>query len=222
MFRLIKLHVSGELDACRDRILAHINIKPSSSSPTATGGDGSSSSPTDAGAESNGYFFSGANVLVFVEARTTVSKLAPLIALLHTRSRLSNTYQDLFQDCQRLFLQHRKLLNSEELGQFLTSARLAGSLASVMRSSSARAVELGSLEGQLQTQFFGSYDRIPQDALRSAVEGAGQRLYGALRPLIIREKDMDVLCEVVTVTHLLLPLSLSLSLFLSFCVSVSM
>ena len=135
----------------------------------------------------------------FVQHRALAAELAPLLRDLEQRAAddtEKGLYSTTLQEVQSAYYQQRHRMVFTDLSQYVADLSRSMELTGLTRAAVAALTTLCSLETQLFDQLF-----TPASAslLSSLLSSLASVLYTALRPVIIRQTSIDVLCEVVII-----------------------
>jgi len=126
----------------------------------------------------------------YIRFRTLASSLRPLCEEIEKRGR-RREYQALLSDCHYCYFQQRYKLLSGSVQQNILNLQQLPDLTSMIRSGCAYLIRICQNEHELYRLFFSTFST----AMRNMLEGFGDMLYTALRPLFIRAQEIDLLCS---------------------------
>ena len=135
----------------------------------------------------------------FVNHRSLAPQLAPLIRDIERRaadSPLKSLYSTTLTDVQQLYMQQRQRLVVTALNEYVATISKERELTALTRAAVSALLSLCSLETQLFDVLFSDVSRPLLSALLTSLASI---LYTALRPVVIRQTDIDVLCEVIII-----------------------
>lgn len=126
----------------------------------------------------------------YIKFRAVADSIRPLCKEIEKRVR-RREYLSLLGDCHYCYFQQRDLLLRKTVEETIRGYEKLPDLASMIRSGCAYLIRLCQSEYELYRLFFSTFST----AMRSLLEGFGDMLYTALRPLFIRAQDVNLLCS---------------------------
>ena len=198
LLRLVRQYVSESLHeaerndrADREKALLGRKAKEATSDVTASGAS-SQALPSDSGRQSSW-------LRSFVTHRALAPQLAPLIRDIERRaadSPAKSLYSTTLAEVQQLYLQQRQRVVVAALSEYVATISRERELTALTRAAVSALLSLCSLETQLFDVLFSDVSR---PLLSSLLTSLASILYTALRPVVIRQTDIDVLCEVISI-----------------------
>ena len=158
----------------------------------ATGSSSTSALSSDSGRQSSW-------LRSFVTHRGLAPRLAPLIRDLERRAAHAparSLYASTLAEVQQLYMQQRQKMVVAALSDYVATLSRERELTALTRASVSALLSLCSLESQLFDVLFSDASRPLLSALLTTLASI---LYTALRPVVIRQTDIDVLCEVIII-----------------------
>ena len=199
LLRLVRQYVSDTLIEAEksdkaDREKERLAKKSKEAANDAGGASGTSSSAlsSDGGRQSSW-------LRSFVNHRALAPQLAPLIRDIERRAAdapAKSLYATTLADVQQLYMQQRQRLVVTALSEYVASISKERELTALTRAAVSALLSLCSLESQLFDVLFSDLSR---PLLSSLLTSLASILYTALRPVVIRQTDIDVLCEVIII-----------------------
>ena len=135
----------------------------------------------------------------FVTHRALAPLLSPLIRDIERRAAEApgkSLYASTLAEVQQLYMQQRQRLVVAALSEYVATLSKERELTALTRAAVSALLSLCSLESQLFDVLFSDVSR---PLLSSLLSSLASILYTALRPLVIRQTDIDVLCEVIII-----------------------
>ncbi|KAD4584124.1 hypothetical protein E3N88_21725 [Mikania micrantha] len=172
-------------------IRAHVlSVLKSSTSQvqTALRGSGGSKSAVSEGVEAS---------IIYVRFKAAASELKPILEEIERRSSRKE-YVQLLTECHKIYCEQRLSLVKGIVSERISEFSKKESLPSITRSGCAYLMEVCQLEHQLFDHFFPSTSE-DISSLAPLVDPLCTYLYDTLRPKLIHETNLDILCELVDI-----------------------
>ncbi|KAL8253321.1 hypothetical protein R6Q59_037014 [Mikania micrantha] len=172
-------------------IRAHVlSVLKSSTSQvqTALRGSGGSKSAVSEGVEAS---------IIYVRFKAAASELKPILEEIERRSSRKE-YVQLLTECHKIYCEQRLSLVKGIVSERISEFSKKESLPSITRSGCAYLMEVCQLEHQLFDHFF-PLTSEDISSLAPLVDPLCTYLYDTLRPKLIHETNLDILCELVDI-----------------------
>nr|XP_043637301.1 conserved oligomeric Golgi complex subunit 3 isoform X2 [Erigeron canadensis] len=172
-------------------IRAHVlSVLKSSTSQvqTALRGSGGNKAAVSEGVEAS---------IIYVRFKAAASELKPILEEIERRSSRKE-YVQILSECHRIYCEQRLSLVKGIVSQRITEYSKKETLPSLTRSGCAYLMQVCQLEHQLFDHFFPSTSE-DISSLAPLVYPLCTYLYDTLRPKLIHEANLDVLCELVDI-----------------------
>eukprot|EP00899_Mesostigma_viride_P023426 jgi/Mesvir1/4268/Mv22228-RA.2 len=141
-----------------------------------------------------------ATSLLYVRFRAAAPELKPLMEEMAARGG-KEEYQQLMADCHALYCAERLALVAGVVQDHIHAYGSEQNLPSLTRLGCSYLIQLSQLEHQLVDHFFPT-SSVETSNLAPLMDPLCIILYDILRPMLITETDMDVLCELVDILKL--------------------
>lgn len=135
--------------------------------------------------------------VLYVRFKAAANEMKPVMEEIESRSSRKE-YSQILADCHRLYCEQRLSLVKAIVQQRISEYAKKEPLASLTRSGCAYLMQVCQLEHQLFDHFFPS-SSAESSNLASLVDPLCTLLYDTLRPKLIHEADLDLLCELVDI-----------------------
>ncbi|KAM0061722.1 putative oligomeric Golgi complex, subunit 3, cullin repeat-like-containing domain superfamily [Helianthus debilis subsp. tardiflorus] len=172
-------------------IRAHVlSVLKSSTSQvqTALRGSGGSKSAISEGVEAS---------IIYVRFKAAASELKPILEEIERRSSRKE-YVQLLSECHKIYCEQRLSLVKGIVSERISEYSKKETLPSITRSGCAYLMQVCQLEHQLFDHFFPSTSE-DISSLAPLVDPLCTYLYDTLRPKLIHEMNLDILCELVDI-----------------------
>ncbi|XP_071732124.1 conserved oligomeric Golgi complex subunit 3-like isoform X1 [Rutidosis leptorrhynchoides] len=165
-----------------------LSVLKSSTSQAQTALRGSSKTAVSEGVEAS---------IIYVRFKAAASELKPVLEEIERRSSRKE-YVQILSECHRIYCEQRLSLVKGIVSQRISEYSKKESLPSLTRSGCAYLMQVCQLEHQLFDHFFPSTSE-DISSLAPLVDPLCTYLYDTLRPKLIHETNLDVLCELVDI-----------------------
>ncbi|XP_050217227.1 conserved oligomeric Golgi complex subunit 3 [Mercurialis annua] len=172
---MIRSHVLSILKAASSQVQAAIR------------GTGSNKTSVSEGVEAS---------VIYVRFKAAANELKPVLEEIEKRSSRKE-YAQILAECHKLYCEQRLSLVKGIVLQRISEYAKKEALASLTRSGCAYLMQVCQLEHQLFDHFFPSSEDI--SGLAPLVDPLSTFLYDTLRPKLIHETNVDLLCELVDI-----------------------
>ncbi|KAI7747737.1 hypothetical protein M8C21_008300 [Ambrosia artemisiifolia] len=155
---------------------------------TALRGSGGSKSAISEGVEAS---------IIYVRFKAAASELKPILEEIERRSSRKE-YVQLLSECHKIYCEQRLSLVKGIVSERISEYSKKETLPSITRSGCAYLMQVCQLEHQLFDHFFPSTSE-DISSLAPLVDPLCTYLYDTLRPKLIHETNLDILCELVDI-----------------------
>ncbi|GAY37568.1 hypothetical protein CUMW_030040 [Citrus unshiu] len=135
--------------------------------------------------------------LIYVRFKAAASELKPVLEEIESRS-LKKEYVQILEECHKLYCEQRLSLVKGIVQQRISEFSKKETLPSLTRSGCAYLMQVCQLEHQLFDHFFPSSSE-DISSLAPLIDPLSTFLYDILRPKLIHETNVDLLCELVDI-----------------------
>ncbi|KAL8209381.1 hypothetical protein R6Q57_006113 [Mikania cordata] len=135
--------------------------------------------------------------IIYVRFKAAASELKPILEEIERRSSRKE-YVQLLTECHKIYCEQRLSLVKGIISERISEFSKKESLPSITRSGCAYLMEVCQLEHQLFDHFFPSTSE-DISSLALLVDPLCTYLYDTLRPKLIHETNLDILCELVDI-----------------------
>ncbi|XP_057864087.2 conserved oligomeric Golgi complex subunit 3 isoform X1 [Cryptomeria japonica] len=135
--------------------------------------------------------------VLYVRFKAAANEMKPVMEEIETRSSRKE-YAQILADCHTLYCEQRLSLVKGIVHQRITEYAKKEPLSSLTRSGCAYLMQVCQLEHQLFDHFFPS-SSAETSSLAPLMDPLCTLLYDTLRPKLIHEADLDLLCELVDI-----------------------
>ncbi|KAI3667095.1 hypothetical protein L6452_42140 [Arctium lappa] len=178
---------SRALGMIRTHVLAVLKSS-TSQVQTALRGSGGNKAAVSEGVEAS---------IIYVRFKAAASELKPVLEEIERRSSRKE-YAQILSECHRIYCEQRLSLVKGIVSQRISEYSRKETLPSLTRSGCAYLMQVCQLEHQLFDHFFPSTSE-DISSLAPLVDPLCTYLYDTLRPKLIHETNLDVLCELVDI-----------------------
>ena len=137
-----------------------------------------------------------------VEIRAAAAAFSPLFREVERRAGANEAYRALVHDCHAIYFSHRRAVLVADSERYIKRLAATRSVPAFFRTACSFLVDLCAQEARTARELFATRTARSTQLLRELLEALTGGLYTALRPLLVREGDVDVLCEVITIVKL--------------------
>jgi hypothetical protein len=154
---------------------------------------------------------SAASAKAFVKLRSVATSVRPLTRFIEAKAGITTAssddakqhphaaqYLELITECQRLYFSKRHALLYGELERYIDTLAKRTQLPSLVRGACAYLIEICTLEYQLFQDFF-SVAPLSTQLVQELLGTLCKVLYTAVRPLVIHDVGVPLLCELVAI-----------------------
>ncbi|WCJ42882.1 Conserved oligomeric Golgi complex subunit 3 [Euphorbia peplus] len=134
--------------------------------------------------------------VIYVKFKAAANELKPILEEIESRSSRKE-YAQVLADCHKLYCEQRLSLLKGIVLQRISEFAKKEALPSLTRSGCAYLIQVCQLEHQLFDHFFPSSEDI--SGLAPLIDPLSTYLYDTLRPKLIHETNIDLLCELVDI-----------------------
>ncbi|XP_065849843.1 conserved oligomeric Golgi complex subunit 3 [Euphorbia lathyris] len=134
--------------------------------------------------------------VIYVRFKAAANELKPILEEIESRSSRKE-YAQVLADCHKLYCEQRLSLVKGIVLQRISEFSKKEALPSLTRSGCAYLIQVCQLEHQLFDHFFPSSEDI--SGLAPLIDPLSTYLYDTLRPKLIHETNIDLLCELVDI-----------------------
>uniref|UniRef100_M1CJI3 Conserved oligomeric Golgi complex subunit 3 n=1 Tax=Solanum tuberosum TaxID=4113 RepID=M1CJI3_SOLTU len=135
--------------------------------------------------------------IIYVRFKAAANELKPILEEIESRTPRKE-YIQLLEECHKLYCEQRLSLIRDIVQQRISEFSRKEALSSLTRSGCAYLMQVCQLEHQLFNHFFPSSSE-DISSLTPLVDPLCTFLYDTLRPKLIHETNLDVLCELVDI-----------------------
>ncbi|KAK4755603.1 hypothetical protein SAY87_009360 [Trapa incisa] len=135
--------------------------------------------------------------VIYVRFKAAATELKPVLEEIESRSSRKE-YAQILAECHRLYCEQRLFLVKGIVHQRISEFAKKEALTSLTRSGCAYLVQVCQLEYQLFDHFFPS-SAEDVSSLSPLIDPLSTYLYDTLRPKLIHETNIDLLCELVDI-----------------------
>ncbi|KAK3037594.1 hypothetical protein RJ639_031900 [Escallonia herrerae] len=135
--------------------------------------------------------------VIYVRFKAAANELKPVLEEIESRSQRKE-YVQILGDCHKLYCEQRLSLVRSIVHRRISEYAKKEALPSLTRSGCAYMIQVCQLEHQLFNHFFPSSSK-DISSLAPLVDPLCTHLYDTLRPRLIHETNLDILCELVDI-----------------------